>query len=53
VVDGADIVECVPGELDRSKFLRTGQYFWQEPGITRAIRNDGTTRVQIVEFELK
>jgi hypothetical protein len=53
VVDGGDIVEAVPGELDRSKAMRTGQYFWQEPGVTRAIRNDGTTRVQIVEFELK
>jgi hypothetical protein len=53
VVDGGDIVEAVPGELDRSKAMRTGQYFWQEPGVTRAIRNDGATRVQIVEFELK
>ena len=53
VVDGGDIIEAVPGELDRAKALRTGQYFWQEPGVTRAIRNDGATRVQIVEFELK
>jgi quercetin dioxygenase-like cupin family protein len=52
-VDGGAILETVPGELDRSRVLRTGQYFWQDPGVTRAIRNTGTTPVHIVEFELK
>ena len=53
VVDGGEILEMVPGELDRARALRTGQYFWQDPGVTRAIRNTGTTPVHIVEFELK
>ncbi len=53
VVDGGEILETVPGELDRARALRTGQYFWQDPGVTRAIRNTGTTPVHIVEFELK
>ena len=26
---------------------------WQDPGVTRAVRNSGTTRVEVVEFELK
>jgi hypothetical protein len=33
--------------------LHTGQYFWQDAGVTRAVRNTGTTKVQFVEIELK
>jgi hypothetical protein len=27
--------------------------YWQDPGVTRAVRNGGTTRVEVGEFELK
>jgi hypothetical protein len=53
VVDGGEIIESVPGELDRAKALRSGEYFWQDGGVTRAIRNNGSTRVEFVEIELK
>jgi hypothetical protein len=33
--------------------LKLGEFYWQEPGVTRAVRNSGTTRVELVEFELK
>ena len=42
-----------PGEPDRGMALRLGDFYWQEPGATRAVRNIGTTRVELVEFELK
>jgi quercetin dioxygenase-like cupin family protein len=53
VVDGGEIVESVPGAADRGMALKTGDFFWQEPGVTRAVRNGGTSRIQLVEFELK
>jgi hypothetical protein len=43
----------VPGDPDRGEMLRTGQYFWQDAGVTRAIRNTGTTKVQFAEIEFK
>jgi quercetin dioxygenase-like cupin family protein len=53
VLDGGEIAEIVPGEPDRGQGLRLGDFYWQEPGATRGVRNTGTTRVEIVEFELK
>jgi hypothetical protein len=53
VVAGGDIVESVPGQPDRSMWLRTGTFFWQDAGATRAVRNAGAARVELVEFELK
>jgi hypothetical protein len=53
VLDGGEITEYVPGDPDRGEMLRTGQYFWQDAGVTRAIRNTGTTKVQFAEIEFK
>jgi hypothetical protein len=53
VIDGGEIAEIVPGEPDRGQMLRLGDFYWQEPGKTRAIRNIGTTRIELVEVELK
>lgn len=53
VVDGGEIVESVPGARDRARAFKLGDFFWQHGGQTRAIRNVGTTRVELVEFELK
>jgi quercetin dioxygenase-like cupin family protein len=53
VVVGGEIAELVPGVADRAWWLSQGQYFWQEPGTTRSIKNIGTTPVDFVEFELK
>jgi len=53
IIDGGEIAESVPGEGDRGMALRLGDFYWQEGGVTRAVRNIGTTRIQLVEFELK
>ena len=53
VVDGGEIAESVAGQPDRGMMLKLGGFYWQEPGVTRALRNIGTNRVQLVEFELK
>ena len=53
VIDGGEIVESAAGQPDRSKAPRSGEFFWQEAGTTRAVRNVGTTRIDLVEIELK
>jgi len=53
VLDGSEIAEVVPGQADRGMNLRMGEFYWQDPGITRAVRNTGTTRLELFEFELK
>ena len=53
VVNGGELVEGVPGQPDRGMSLKLGEFYWQDSGVTRAVRNSGTTRVEIVEFELK
>ena len=50
---GGEIAEVVPNTADRAWWLGEGQYFWQDPGTTRSIKNIGTTPVEFVEFELK
>ncbi len=53
VVDGGELVETVPGFADRGWMLAPGEFYWQEPGVTRGLRNIGTSRIEIVEFEIK
>ncbi len=53
VIDGGEIAEIVPGEPDRGLALRPGDFYWQDAGVTRGIRNTGTSRIEIAEFELK
>lgn len=53
IIDGGEIVEIAPGEPERGQMLRLGDFYWQEPGATRAVRNIGTTRIELVEIELK
>jgi hypothetical protein len=53
VVDGGDLVERVPGQPDRAMHVRLGDFFWQDASTTRAVRNAGTTKLELVEFELK
>ncbi len=53
VVDGGEIAELAPGQPERSMNLRLGEFYWQDAGVTRSVRNTGTTRVRYVEFELK
>ena len=53
VVDGGELVESVPGQAERGMALKLGEFYWQEAGVTRAVRNTGTTRLELVEFELR
>jgi len=53
VIDGGEIAEMVSGQTDRGLALGMGDFYWQEPGATRGIRNIGKTRIEIAEFELK
>jgi hypothetical protein len=54
VLDAGEISESSPGEVDRGQALNVGDFYWQEPSAApRAVKNIGTTRIQIVEFELK
>ena len=53
VVDGGELVESAAGRPDRNKAPRSGEFFWQDAGATRAVRNVGTTRIELVELELK
>jgi hypothetical protein len=48
-----ELAESVPGEAERGMALKSGQFFWQEGGVTRTVRNAGTSRLELIEFELK
>ncbi len=53
MLDAGEIVEMVPGHPDRGMFMKVGEFYWQDAGVTRAVRNTGSTRVEFLEFELK
>ena len=53
VVAGGEIVERIAGRPDRGIAPHAGEFFWQDAGVTRAVRNAGTTRIELVEAELK
>ena len=53
VLDGGEIIESVPGQPERGMAPKYGEFYWQEAGIARAVRNTGMTRVEIIEFEFK
>jgi hypothetical protein len=53
VIDGGELVESAPGKPDRAKAPRSGEFFWQDAGQTRAVRNVGATAITLVELELK
>jgi mannose-6-phosphate isomerase-like protein (cupin superfamily) len=53
VVEGGELIERVPGRPDRGMALQSGEFFWQDAGVTRAVRNSGSTRLELVEAELK
>lgn len=53
VLDGGELIESVPGQPDRGWMIGSGEFYWQEPGVTRGLRNAGTTRIEIEEFEIK
>jgi hypothetical protein len=53
VVEGGELVESVPGAADRVMAPRAAEAYWQDAGTTRTVRNVGTTRIELVELELK
>jgi quercetin dioxygenase-like cupin family protein len=52
-LDRGEITEIIPGQMDRPLALNPGDFYWQEPGPVRSVRNSGSTRMELVEFELK
>ena len=48
IIEGGEIAEG-----DRGMALRLGDFYWQDAGATRTVRNIGTTRIELVEIELK
>jgi len=53
IVAGGEIVERVAGRPDRGIAPHAGEFFWQDAGVTRAVKNVGVTGVELVEVELK
>lgn len=53
VIEGGEIVESVPGQPDRGMAPKVGEFYWQDAGITRTVRNNGMSRIEFVEFEFK
>ncbi len=52
-VRGGVLDEIVPGAPDRGMAPSEGDFMWQDPGQTRAVKNTGATVIEFVEFELK
>jgi hypothetical protein len=53
IISGGELTESRPGHPDRAMSPKTGEFFWQDAGATRAVRNTGTTRLELLEFELR
>jgi hypothetical protein len=53
VIDGGEIVEISADGRERGMAPHSGEFFWQEAGSTRAVRNVGGSRVDVIEVELK
>lgn len=53
VIEGGELAELEPGKAERRKAPHRGEFYWQEPGMTRGVRNVGTTRLELIELEIK
>jgi quercetin dioxygenase-like cupin family protein len=53
VVRGGLLTTTMPGVQDQQLALRPGDFTVQQAGATRALRNDGTDTIELVELELK
>ena len=47
------LAESAPDQRDREINLQRGDFFWQDANATRALRNIGDSRIELVELELK
>jgi hypothetical protein len=53
IVRGSELIESIADRPDRGMAPKAGEFYWQDGGVTRAIRNVGTTPLELVEIELK
>jgi hypothetical protein len=53
IVRGGEFTEMVPGSADRMMGPSAGDFFWQDGGVTRSIKNTGSAPIEFVEFEIK
>lgn len=53
VIEGGELAELEPGKAERRKAPHRGEFYWQDAGATRAVRNVGQTRLELIELEIK
>jgi hypothetical protein len=53
VVDGGILAESTPNQPDRMMNLQRGDFFWQDANATRSLCNAGSSRIELVELELR
>jgi hypothetical protein len=53
IVRGGEFTELAPGQPGRAMGPSAGDFFWQDAGATRGVKNTGTTPVEFVELEIK
>jgi hypothetical protein len=53
VINEGEITEAGADGRERGMRLRQGEFTWQDAGTSRTVRNIGSTRVELVEFEFK
>jgi len=52
-VHGGLLAEVIPGNADRGMAPYDGDFIWKDAGETRSIKNTGTQRLELIEFEMK
>jgi mannose-6-phosphate isomerase-like protein (cupin superfamily) len=53
IIAGGEIVEVLADRRERGMAIRQGEFYWKDAGTTRAVRNIGTTPIELVEIEFK
>jgi hypothetical protein len=53
VIEGGELAESTPDGYERRMVPHSGEFFWQEEGHLRAVRNVGNTRIELVELVIK
>ena len=53
VIDGGELIETLADGRQRGMAPHSGEFFWQDAGQTRTVRNAGTTRLDLIELEIK
>lgn len=52
-IRSGELAEIQSDKHERGMVVRQGQFYWQDAGATRAVRNIGKTPLELIEFEFK